>query len=928
MWLFLSLFATSFSSWSQTSLSGFVRDAETKEPLVSANVYVKNTFAGTVTEHDGSFRLQVAALPVTLVFSYAGFATFEREIAAAGQPVEVSLEPATLLVPEVVVAASRYQESYLEAPVTVEKLDLVSIRQAPSFDFYDELAKLKGLQATQSSLTFTSINAKGFTSIGNNRIVQLIDGMESAAPILNFPLGNTVGFSELDIHDVEVLPGAASALYGPNAFHGIILMNSKNPYDYQGLSAQVKTGFTHSDAAGEVEPLNSFAIRYAKAFNNRFAFKINLSALLAQDWLASDFTTNRLGYVPETDRSPNFDGVNTYGDESQIILKPANVTELSHYFAQLASQETGLPAEAIQPVAQSIMSETGAITRTGFKDKDLLDHNDARSLKGSVELHYRIKNNLEAAYTYLAGSGSTVWQGTDRFVIRDFTQQFHKVELKGAHFFVRGYTTLTDDGDGYTLTGVGGYANELFSPSGSEWVPTYYLTYTNALAQIMLGGEQPTEADVANAHKAARAAADAKIPQPGSAAFEEVTRGIRQRNLTDPNGGAGFYDKSKLWHTEFNYDLTEALKAPFDLQVGGNFRRFDLFTDGTILNEDPEGTGVNRRIAIDEFGAYVQLSKRLNDDRLRLTGSLRLDKNENFEAQVSPRLSANYALGQNRRHHLRGSFQTAFRSPDVQAQYLWFKSSDIEVGGTEANAGRYGLYEGGAYSFDSYKKFLQTGNSDDLETIYLNYVEPEQLTAYEVGYKALINKKLLLDFGAYFNIFDQFILQQNVVSKNPVTHQGKNIKALTVFRPYFNSAEKVTAWGSSLGWMYKLPKNFEFSGNYNYMDYRVDDDATYRPGFRAPKHAFNLGLGNRKIYKQFGVSVNFRWQEGYDHSTSTGVYKVQDLSTLDAQVSCRFPKIKTTVKLGGSNLLGKDYINTAGGVSVGSMYFLSLTFEQ
>ena len=66
--------------------------------------------------------------------------------------------------------------------------------------------------------------------------------MDNAAPGLNFAAGNLVGINEIDIQSVELLPGAASALYGANAIKGILLMNSKSPFDFPGFSAYIKSG--------------------------------------------------------------------------------------------------------------------------------------------------------------------------------------------------------------------------------------------------------------------------------------------------------------------------------------------------------------------------------------------------------------------------------------------------------------------------------------------------------------------------------------------------------------------------------------------------------------------------------------------------------------------------------------------------------------
>src|SRR5258708_20469151 len=130
--------------------------------------------------------------------------------------------------------------------------------------------------------------------------------MDTQAPLLNFPTGSTMGRGELDAESLELIPGAASALYGPNAFNGIMIMKSKSCFEYQGLSAQVKYGVTNSTAGGS-NPMGMYSIRYAHAFSDKFAFKVNLSYMKATDWTANDYKTDRLNPSSTVDRSKNPD---------------------------------------------------------------------------------------------------------------------------------------------------------------------------------------------------------------------------------------------------------------------------------------------------------------------------------------------------------------------------------------------------------------------------------------------------------------------------------------------------------------------------------------------------------------------------------------------------------------------------------------------
>jgi iron complex outermembrane receptor protein len=313
------LFAS--SSFAQTKIEGVVNEATSKEPLVGVSVQVKGKVIGTITDSKGAFSFSVnSPPPFTLVVSSVGFLTQEVEVEGGQSHFEVQLSEQVVLGNEIVVSASRVEENVLKSPVAVEKMDIRGIRETPSTNFYDALANLKGIDMATQGVLFKSINMRGFGSTGNPRTVQMIDGMDNQAPGLNFPLDNIIGMSELDVESVEILPGAASALYGPNAINGLILMNSKSPFLYQGLSANVKTGVMHESSRSKATtPFVDGTIRYAKAFNNKVAFKVNFSYITAKDWEANNYSNLNLGGNADPLRgagtNPDYDGVNSYGDE-------------------------------------------------------------------------------------------------------------------------------------------------------------------------------------------------------------------------------------------------------------------------------------------------------------------------------------------------------------------------------------------------------------------------------------------------------------------------------------------------------------------------------------------------------------------------------------------------------------------------------------
>lgn len=902
------------SAVAQSTVSGKVKDTA-GEGLSGVNIVVKGTVTGTITNNNGDFSLKVSqAPPFTLSFSFIGFQSQELEIKDANTSnIDITLEEQTLLGQEVVVSASRIEESILKSPVTIEKMDLLAIRQTATADFYDALANMKGVQTNSGSLNFTAVNTRGFATIANVRFVQWVDGMDTQAPLLNFPTGSIMGVGELDMESMELIPGAASALYGPNAFNGILIMQSKSPFDYQGLSAQVKAGLTNSEAAGS-DPYTQYSIRYAKAFNNKFAFKINASYMRATDWLGNDYKTDRANPESTVDLSgrPNFDGLNMYGDETPI------------------------------PVPIGGTFGTLDLRRTGFREEDLLqafdDNRDAETIKLDGALHYRINDNMEALVSYRFGGGSSIYQGNEKYALRNFTQQFFKAELKGNNYFIRAYQSQTDAGDSYNLSALGGFMNETIRPTASSWAPTYAQTYVLALQGYV---PNVPAGNVEAAHAAARAVADAGRPQAGTEAFNTLARQVRdnffQKTPTGgAAGGASFIDDSKLRHVEFNYKFLNEIKWA-EIQVGGNFRQYDLFSNGTIFNEGPDD-GLNfSRIKINEYGVYTQIAKSFGG--LKLTGSVRYDKNENFDGQVTPRVSAVYSIDNN--NNIRASFQTGFRNPDTQAQFIYFPATGgTLLGSTEENAARYGVHNGGAWTQASYNAFRASGgtlnadgtttggNPDLLVTANIPYVQPEQLSSYEIGYKGLLAEKLLVDVNAYYTSYTNFIGGEVVAVKKATTHQTRTINAGTLYNPYANSENDVTSTGVGVGLSYSLPRNFIITGNYNWATFDADEDNGFLAGFNTPENRFSVGLGNRKIFKNFGFNVNYRWQQDFEWQSTFGIWQVPEFGVVDAQVNYKISPLKTMVKLGATNIGGGDYRTNLGAPFVGQQYYISLTFDE
>ena len=951
----LLLFLLNYSAIAQTStLSGTVTDNINNEPLAGVTVSLKGTSVGTSTNEKGRFTLVTTQKPpFSIVVTYIGYKTLEQEVNGSLSGLNFSLEAQAILGQEVVIAASRTPERILESPVSIERVSAAAIRETAAPSFYDALSNLKGVESSAQSLTFRSINTRGFNSNGNVRFNQYIDGMDNQAPGLNFSVGNVVGISELDIDNVELLPGASSALYGAGGINGTMLMTSKNPFIYQGLSFQFKKGANHiNDPLQDSRGFEDVSFRYAKAWNNKFAIKINTSFLQAADWQAGNFSNfdrvSRTGKTGDRSSDPNYDGINSYGDEvSQNMRNVANAVQSATRTGIatatggaipdiVAIMTNNLPANAspaqiggflgsfpaaLRPTIQNLVPfnlglRNGLIpdqfvSRTGYNENNLVDYN-AQSFKTSGSFHYKLNNTTEASFQANWGSGTSVYTGSDRYSLRNFSIGQYKLELKGENFMIRGYTTQERSGDSYIASILGSYINES-SKTSQNWFPQYVGNYFGARA---------AGANNEAAHTAARSVSDKGRFEAGSPQFEAAKDKIMTTTISS-GLGAKFDDKTNLFHYEGMYNLSKALKNVVELQVGASYRVYDLNSGGTIFDD------LSREIDIKEYGSFAQLGKKLLNDKLKLTLAGRYDKNQNFEGRFTPRLTGVYTVTPN--NNIRLSYQTGYRNPTTQNQYINLSvggGTTRLIGGIPELVEKFQLYTNKAYTDVSYRSFVAsvaaspTGKGDPTLLKAFTFdpkgVRPESVKAWELGYKGLIRPNLLVDAYGYYNNYEDFITGVEV-------YQNNN-NAFTRFNVPVNAEGTVSSYGAAIGLDYLISK-YNLSGNISYNEIG-DIPVNYINDFNTPKIRFNLGLGNRELVKNVGFKVTYRWQDDFYWTSSFASGEVPAFGTLDAQVNLKIPAYKTSFKLGGSNILNKYYVTSYGNPQIGAMYYVSMVFDQ
>lgn len=954
--LMLVLVCTASQALAQatTTVSGNVKNSKSKESIGAVSVMVKGTNDGTFTDDKGNFKLTTTATPpFTLVLTSVGFASKEVNVDAAGSSVNVELDVSFSLGQDIVVAASRLPERILEAPVSIERVTATQIRNIPGAGYYDALNNLKGVDVVTSSYTFKTVSTRGFNGSGNLRFNQFVDGMDNTAPALNFSVSNIVGLTELDVDNMELLSGPSSALYGSGGQNGTLLISSKDPFKYQGVSLMVKQGVMHlgNDARNDATLFQNYVLRWGQKVSEKFAFKIGAEYMKTDDWVADDKSNlarnNVLSNLKPGDRAsdPNYDGVNVLGDEASAsmqgvalggIFGPSNTslplvigalginpvdgldaTEQGQILGFYAGQDPAvygpLPAFANGVLSGAYLDENGTpilVSRTGYDEQDIVDYNSF-NFKVSGGLYYKFTNTLTASLTANWGNGTTVYTGADRYSIKNFTMGQYKLELRDKNWFLRGYTTQENSGDSYASTLAALGVNNAWS-SNSTWFGTYAANYAGARGAGL---------DPATSHGAARTAADVNRFAPGSQQFIDSFNAIITRPISQ--GGAQFADQSDLWHFEGQYNFSEAIKV-VDVLVGANYRAFSLNSEGTIF-ADTAG-----RISIGEYGGYIQLKKSLLDDVLNLTASGRYDKNENFEGRFTPRFGASIRVAKD--NNVRLSFQQAYRFPSNQDQWINLQTpGTILIGGLPGFADFYNFSGNPVYTAESVGAARAAANPTLLQQAEFVPIRPEVVNTFEIGYRGLITKNFMVDAYFYSSKYTDFIARVAVargISGNPTTSPVEVLNPFTTTNYSFvtNSPDDVNAIGWGLSMEYRTHSGYSFTGNV-YGDELRNVKEGLITFFNTPKLRFNLGLGNADVVSGFGFNMVYRWQDNINWEGTFGSGDIPSFGVMDAAISYKLPKTKHQIKIGGQNLFNNYYRNAFGNPYVGGLYYISLGYN-
>ncbi len=946
-------------SYSQIVIKGKVTDKVTKEELIGANIIYEKKQIGVNSDINGDYTIEIPVnkFPIEISISYIGYTSEKIKISELEwkknneKNYNVSLKPDYKILKEVKIIDSRVTEKLKENSLTIESLDIIAIKETPSLNFYDGLGSLKGVDISSASLGFKIINTRGFNSTSPVRSLQIIDGVDNQAPGLNFSLGNFLGSSELDILRVEIIQGASSAYYGPNAFNGVIKMITKDPFIHNGLSIQTKFGNRN---------LYENNIRLCEKFQGKtgkdiFAYSLNISYMKAYDWEANNLSPVD-GTNEEITNPGGYDAVNVYGDEDT----DGDYNDANSSFQLKYWDYPGL----------------GKFYRTGYLESDVVDYN-TNNLKFSTGLHFKLNNELIGSYKFNYGTGTTVYQGDNRYSLKNIQLFQNILELKKENkFFIRAYKSKENSGDSYDAVFTAYRLQNYYNTSDNEeWYRKYKNNFRNNFnwddvgwsvegplfdnpivgAYYLFDGVIYPASNVYNGftlcdsvlnanietitsvHNNAREFADKMTGRlvPGSQEFINALEDITSKT-SYLEGGTGFYDRSALSHIHAEYQFNTVNS---DVKIGVNYRIYNPDTRGSIFLDTAD------KITNSEFGIYSGIESNLHKiiNGLKLNTTIRIDKNENFNFNYSPAASIIYKPTE--KDYLRLSFSSAIRNPTLSDQYLYYNAGRaILIGNLNGHGVKYGENLVTPQSLiNYYLPDLVNRSKDSLNFFSVNPIKPEKTKSIEFGYRTTVFDKFYIDMNYYFSKYTDFIgykvgVKYITIQDDTATGAYEiSLPSVQAYRMAANAENVVTTMGASIGVNYYISSNF--SSNANYTWNKLNENGTNDPiipAYNTPEHKYNLGFSGKDLHfsnnfnflRNWGFNINYKWVEGFQYEGSpqfTGIVPTYDL--LDAQINKKIPSKDLNIKIGSSNLLNNLHYEVYGGPYIGRMIYLSILFE-
>ena len=287
--------------------------SESGESLFGANIMVRSPaiegLRGSTSDSRGMYRLDgLPAGEYEVTVSFLGFEsdTASRVIVQGGARTERNfvLAASVLVGQEVVVSASRKREKALDAPASVEVVELQDIKDSQALAVNEHIKDLSGVDYAKTGVISSSTVIRGFNKAISGLLLTMVDNRIARIPSLRINSFHIIPITSEDIERIEIVRGPGSALYGPNSSNGVMHIISRSPFGSEGNFVSL---------SGGERSLRKASFRHASSVSDKIGLKISGKYQKARDWEYHD---------PEEIVPRDFDIDGQYG-EIRLDLRPS-----------------------------------------------------------------------------------------------------------------------------------------------------------------------------------------------------------------------------------------------------------------------------------------------------------------------------------------------------------------------------------------------------------------------------------------------------------------------------------------------------------------------------------------------------------------------------------------------------------------------------
>lgn len=347
---------------------------------------------------------------------------------------------------------------------------------------------------------------------------------------------------------------------------------------------------------------------------------------------------------------------------------------------------------------------------------------------------------------------------------------------------------------------------------------------------------------------------------PGTQRYDSVYNQITTNANT--MGGSLLIDKSSLYHLQGKYTFRPIWA---DITFGGEGRIYRPYSEGTLFSDtlsykydDKNSKIVDStftKIQNNQIGLYMGMHKELgNENKFKIDGIIRIDKNRNFKPVLSPAISLVYSSP--KEDIFRISLSAGIRNPTLLDQYQY---QDVGRAILRGNIDGFDSL----VTIESFKDYTYNLSLDTLTYFNVAPVAPEKVKTIEIGYRGNWGSKIYVDMDAYQSWYTNFI-GYNIGIDVKIDPLSRLPSYTQVYRMAANAKSNVTTTGYAIGLNYYVSIKYSISGNYsfNVLNKQGTDDPLI-PAYNTPKNKFNIGIKGQELKlpftskNGFGFAANF-----------------------------------------------------------------------